>query len=257
MTPKFAFITTCMGRLAHLQQAAANLMSDPRIGRDWVWIVVDFACPDKSGEWLTATYGDRVRVVNIEAEGDEEIIFNKPLALNTGAMNGLALGAEYLVFLDADTLVTSKFLDFIDAYASQDSFLVVRHYPAKRDLTGFLCVSHRAFVRVGGFDVAFKGWGAEDLELRLRLFLKGKLAFHELPHDYAASVPHSDELRTANYEERNKDLSHGINLNKLCANVFDWTGKHLAQHYKEDYGPHLRRLLGVESMSPQEMLIKP
>jgi hypothetical protein len=250
---KYCIITTCKGRLSHLKEMSAVLMADPRIGTEWGWVLVDFACPEKSGEWARETWGDRVMVVELELEKD--VPFHKPLAQNTGAMHAVEQGAQYLCFIDADTLVTPEFLDTIEASAALDTFLIVPPTMEKRDLTGFLCVDHRHFLRVGGFNIDFVGWGAEDLELRLKLYLKGGLSFVEIPA-LASSIPHDDGVRTANYEDKDKNVSHGKNLNRLCSTVMDWTGSHLVDLYKEEKrGSDLRRLLGVESISPRRILL--
>jgi hypothetical protein len=252
---KFAFITTCMNRLEHLKVSSSQLMKDPRVGEDWLWVLVDFACPQKSGEWAENEYGERVEVVPIEPPDDPKatVVFNKPLALNSGAMHAISLGVDYLCFIDADTIVTPRFLDYLDSAASLDCFNIVVPTMEKKDLTGFLCVHHRHFLRVGGYDIRFVGWGAEDLEMRLKLYLKGQLPFSEIPVEFAESIQHGDDVRTLEYEEKDKDKSHSLNLNQLCANVFSWTGEHLLDHYEQDNkGSALRRLLGVEPFSPLE-----
>jgi hypothetical protein len=259
---KFCFITTVKGRLSHLRHCGEALMTDRRVGKEWSWVVVDFACPEKSGDWVKERFGDRATVLYVPSPDDPDlpedydpalVPFVKTIALNSGAVEARDMGAEYLVFLDADTVVSPAFLEELDRLASLDSFLIVEPRADKRDLTGFLCVHHRHFFRVGGFDTNFQGWGAEDLELRVKLHLLGKLPFHELPA-LAASVTHDDSLRTRFYEQKDKDESHTRNLNRLCANVFKWTGKHLLQHYETQDGHAIRRLLGVEPISAQGLL---
>lgn len=255
MNKKFAFVTTCMNRLEHLKVSSEHLMKDPRMGRDWLWILVDFACPQESGKWAEEIYGKRVEVVRIESPEDSDVIFNKPLALNSGAMHAISLGVDYLCFIDADTLVSPEFFEYLDSSASLDRFNIIVPTLLKKDLTGFLCVHARHFVRVGGYDIRFVGWGAEDLEMRVKLYLKGGLPFGEIPVEFADSIQHGDDVRTFRYEEKDKDRSHSLNLNLLCANVFGWTGKHLLEHYEEDVsGSAIRRLLGVEPFSPMELL---
>lgn len=259
--PKLAIVTTCMGRLDHLKMSSEILMKDERVGKEIMWVLVDYACPQNSGEWVTEAYGDRVEVLRIDEApiqpGEPErlgSIFNKPLALNSGAMTAIGEGAEYLAFMDADTLVTEAFLDYVLGAMSLDNYLIIQPYMEKKDLTGFLCLNHRHFLRAGGYDPAFKGWGAEDLEMRLKLLLKAKLPYSEIPYELAGSIPHADQVRTMNYEEKNKDSSHNINLNLLCTNAFGWTGEHLLDLYNSPQGPAIRRLLGIEPNNPLELL---
>ena len=247
-----------MGRLEHLKRSSELLMQDPRVGLDIHWVLVDFACPQKCGDWAEQTYADRVEVLRIEAKdvaNDKgEVKFHKPLALNSGAIHAIAGGAEYLAFLDADTIISPRFLDYLLSALALDNFLIVEPSLQKKDLTGFLALSHRHFIRVGGFDPKFEGWGAEDLEMRVKLLLLGKLPFSELPSELLTSIQHEDDERTANYEEKNKHASHSVNLNLLCSNAFRWTGKHLLELYEGDMGSKIRRLLGIEPMNPRELL---
>ena len=260
--PKLAIITTCMGRKEHIQKSSAQLMKDPRIGKEILWVLVDYACPEKTGEWAKKEYGDRVHVLEIleppvdpkDTRTRKGNVFNKPLALNSGAMDAIAEGAEYLAFMDADTIVSKGFLDHVLAAGSLDNFLIVSPDLEKRDLTGFLCVSHRHFLRAGGYDISFVGWGAEDLEMRLKLYLRTGVPFSEIPSALATSIPHKDDVRTVNYEEKDKDASHNTNLNLLCANAFHWSGKHLIDLYGTEKGPYIRRLLGIEQHNPKALL---
>lgn len=243
-----------MNRLDHLKVASEYLMKDKRVGTDWLWVLVDYVCPQESGKWVKDKYGDRVEVVKIEAPEDGEVVFNKPLALNSGAMHAIELGVEYLCFIDADTMVDKLFLEYLDSTASLDKFDIIVPALAKKDLTGFLCVHAKHFLRVGGYDINFVGWGAEDLEMRVKLYLKGGLPFGEIPVEFAESIQHGDDVRTLEYDEKDKHKSHSLNLNLLCANVFGWTGKHLLEHYEDEkIGGSIRRLLGIEPFSPKEL----
>lgn len=260
MKHKFAFITTCMGRLLHIQRSFTRLAEDPRFGKatgQWLYVLVEFADPDNSGDWLERIHPERAHIVRIEIQEEKSVSFNKPVCQNTGAMHAIEQGAEYLVFLDADTIVTPELLSYLDQNVSLDSFLVFRSLSEKRDLTGFLCVNKRHFVRVGGYDVNFQGWGAEDLEMRVRLFLKAGLSFGEISADLASSIPHEDQLRTKHYQEKNKDRSHDRNLSLLCGNIMQWTGKHILEHYEGPQGTHIRRLLGIEPFSVRELMLPP
>lgn len=259
---------TCMGRLEHVKQSVPRLLATPHIdGIHNHFILVDYYCPEKSGAWVADQFGTRAHVVSLAEEAplrdDRVPLFNKPMAQNTGAVEALNRGAQYLVFLDADTLVTPQLLAFVFEYASMDRFLIFEPSDVSRDLTGFLVVHRRHFVKVNGFDTQFKGWGAEDLEIRVKLYLRGNspkndpkallrlpdaygLDWTEIPHELASSVPHDDDLRVRHYAEKNKDASHDLNLNQLCSNIYTWLGKHPTDLHDTPLGPYIRRLLGME-----------
>lgn len=257
-----------MGRLEHVQQSVPRLMeSAPFIdGEHNHFVFVDYYCPDGAGAWVKKHFGKRVHIVDLAAEAPPEPgqipVFNKPIALNTGAVEALNSGAQYLVFLDADTLVTPQLVEFVTHHASMDRFLIFEPSFEFRDLTGFLVVHRRHFVKVNGYDGNFSGWGAEDLELRVKLFLRGNtplgkpkailekpiygLNWTEIPAELASSISHDDDLRVANYLEKDKDASHGVNLNLLCSNIYDWLGVHPKDLHETPLGPSIRRLLGME-----------
>lgn len=251
-----AIITTCMGRLEHIKETSAKLMADPRVGKEIIWVVVDFCCPQNTGEWLKKEYGDRVRVVNLGSNEEEAStpLFNKSLALNTGACEAIFKeDPEYLAFIDADTLVEPTFIDFLIDSASPDSFSIFEVAEGNEDLTGFICLSQRNFLLSEGFDIKFEGWGAEDLDFRLNLFLKLGLNYFEMPYSLAKSISHDDSVRTENYLKTDKNKSHDKNMNILCSNVFDWTGEHILDLYSKSKGGEIRRLLGIEAINPREI----
>ena len=268
--PRFAFIQTCMGRKAHVMQSSQTLLYDSRIdGLNNHYVLVDFFCPEKTADWAEKTYGDRVQAIRVADKvtnyADKELVFNKPTALNFGAHYAITkLNANFLVFFDSDTLITSDLLSYIFSNASTDRFMIFKPDQGnKRDLTGFLVVHKRPFVKVDGYDNEFIGWGAEDLDIRLRLYFQGIAPLHdpraalkdpsrfamgwdELPLHLANSIPHDDSKRVEHYTEKDKDLSHTRNLDLLCSNLFNRLGKHPLQLQETPVGPAMRRLLGMD-----------
>jgi len=226
-----------MGRLEHVKLSSQALFSNPEMdGVHCKYFFVDHLCPDKSGAWVEETYGEKASVIYINKmhvkRKDGKAIFNKCVALNTGALCALDEGFDYLVFVDADTIVRKDFCKYLGKNASPDAFMFVQSIEAKRDLNGMLVVNTTDFTLSGGFDVHMAGWGAEDLELRLKLFLKLGRPFMEISPSIASSIHHEDNARTTNYEEQDKEKSHILNLNRLCHSVFEWTGGiHLLDMY--------------------------
>jgi hypothetical protein len=256
-----------MKRRKFVEQSVPALLSDPRIdGKISHFVFVDHYCPEASGSWVNSRFR-QATVFHFSQHAplkDGRVpIFNKPIAQNAGALEAINLGAQYLAFLDADTIVTQELLDYVFANASPDRFMVFAPNEQWKDLTGFIVVPTRAFVRVNGFNKDFRGWGAEDLELRLHLFLKGKAPLNrprailkdplkygmrwlEMPVGLAKSIPHDDSLRVANYEEKDKNASHDLNLNLLCSNVYNWLGVHPVDLHDTPLGFYIRRLLGMD-----------
>lgn len=249
----FAFITTCMGRLEHAKLSSQLLMADPRIdGKHHHYVFVDFACPQESGTWIETTYGERASVVKVKAHaGDEnEVLFHKSLAMNLGAGRATELGADYLVFIDADFLANAELLNYVFRHAKKEEFMVFLPKRAQRDVCGFLGVPLEAFYQVNGFDQQMIGWGAEDIDMRLRLYLgEGKLTCHMLPIHLASFIGHSDELRHQ-YSVFSLKESNKRNMQRCNQNMIRVTGKTLHQLLDDPFS-FVDSLLGIAQLPEQ------
>ncbi len=69
-------VTTCKGRLEHLRATLPHLMDLP----DCEVVVVDYDCPERSGDWVRAEYPSAI-VAKVEASP----LFNVSHARNVGA----------------------------------------------------------------------------------------------------------------------------------------------------------------------------
>ena len=234
-------VVTCMGRLSFVKHTAAALLEGAGTG-SLCYCLVDFSCPDQCGAWLESTYPQLI------ARGDARVVrvpdrayFHKTAALNLGARAALEAGARTLCFSDADTLVLPAAVDAVAASVGPGRFLVIDRRPGGASvpsLTGLLGVAAADFRRAGGFDEAFEDWGAEDLEMRLRLHLVHGLDPVFLPADLFAPLDHGNWLRTRFHRERDIQRSAARNYAQLRALVRQWTGREL-----EEMPETARRLL--------------
>jgi glycosyltransferase involved in cell wall biosynthesis len=99
--PDICFITTCMGRLSHLQETLPTWVTQPRS----TWIVVDYSCPDRCGNWVEQTYPN-VQVVRVPGK----MRFHPAAARNAGAR---VAQTPWLCFIDADIAATPSFIDTV------------------------------------------------------------------------------------------------------------------------------------------------
>jgi SAM-dependent methyltransferase len=219
------FVVPCMGRRRFLEQTAARVLAHPQAR----YCLVDYACPDRCGDWFERTFASHVRAGRAVVERVRgETRFNKSRAHNAGARRASRDGAEFLCFLDADTLVERGFYDWIAANARPDRFLIAGPGPNGRDvpsMAGLLVVSAEAFRKIDGFDEAFVGWGGEDIELRLRLHLLGGLDFADVPSSLTRSIPHGDHLRTQFYDVPSTRTSNAQNMAYVRRKVASWSGR--------------------------------
>lgn len=214
-------IVTSMGRLSFLKRTLPSVLA----GMDATYCLVDYSCPDRSGDWVRDHYAEQYGSGRIEVvrSGGRET-FHKTAALNLGARHAMERGAEYLCFLDADTLVYSTLGAFVRANLHPRQFLVALH---GRSLFGFLVVPSRQLEVHGGFDESIVGYGGEDIEMRLRLQLVAGLSYLDAPRHSLRGIQHAPCLRTAHYAERDPQVTNVANLAYVREHVRAWTGKEI------------------------------
>lgn len=188
------------------------------------YCLVDYGCPEASGDWLEATYPEQVANGRMVVHRVSDVRqFHKTDALNQGARRALAGGARYLCFLDADTLVRDGFWGWLEECWDPARFLVAAPDCA-RSAFGVLVVAAQDFRQSGGYDESFRGWGNEDLELRLRLHLQAGLAYDFIPARFLSAIAHGDELRTHLYPEKDIHKSFNDSWSYTMNKVRAWTG---------------------------------
>lgn len=204
MTAVLSIITTCKGRLDHLRRSLPKMAAQP--GTETV--VVDYDCPDGTGDWVEQHF-PQVRLVR--ARGVEG--FNTSHARNIGAR---AATAPWLGFFDADNILADRFS------ASVVPALRDGHYyrasPVTPQTWGALICRHEDFFRVNGYDEAYTGWGGEDDDLLAMLALHG-ITGHGFPASLLDEIDHDDERRTRFATVKNRWLQNRINQVYLYAKL--------------------------------------
>ena len=229
--PAIWVVVTCMGRLAHLKRSAPRLLCQAGVR----YCLVDYSCPDAAGDWLSREFGGLIEAGHVVVERvPDQRYFNKSAAQNAGARRALKEGAEYLCHLDADTLVAPEFCAWLMGQVAPERFLIAALTADGRDemsLTGVLVQPVGAFEASGGFDESFEGWGAEDIEYRLRLFLLCGYAYHEIPLGLLQAIAHDDELRGRWYRE--PDIKYTNRRHQHIVQHKVW--RHWAGRWQNDY----------------------
>src|SRR6266404_326707 len=95
--PEICFITTCRGRLPHLQQSLPTFVAQPGTS----CVVVDYDCPQGTAAWVQQAY-PQVTVV----QATDQPRFELSKARNLSAQ---AAGAPWLCFVDADVQLSPHF----------------------------------------------------------------------------------------------------------------------------------------------------
>ena len=155
-----SIVTVCKGRLAHLKESLPTFLAQPNCEV----IVVDYDCPEKTAEFVEATYPD-ARVVKVE---------NRPHFNNWAARNSGAKHAEgqILAFLDADVILSDGFSEWVGANIgrnnvgkmpsamSQKTHRDEKLSEASNKLEGVQVMHRDRFEQLGGYDDLLQGWGA-------------------------------------------------------------------------------------------------
>ena len=136
-----AFITTSKGRLHHIRQTLPLIVAQSPAEI----MVVDYACPQQTGDWVEAHYGP---VKGLRVSDDPGFCVSS--ARNIGA---LETSSPWLLFIDADVEVAPGLVDWVRKFAAPNSYYVPVPsvgQRADRELDGTVLVERKAFERIGG-----------------------------------------------------------------------------------------------------------
>lgn len=181
---RIAFVTTCKGRLHHLKESLPRMVEQ----RPDEIVVVDYGCPDGTGDWVEATYPG-VRLVRVTDDAE----FSASRARNIGVR---ATTAEWLCFIDADMRMQPGWLDWMRGNLHPRCFFVASEEDGVSDVeaAGTVVCTRQAFDAIGGYDEVFRGWGGEDTDFYKRLALQA-LGRAYYPRHFLDPIRHGEEER--------------------------------------------------------------
>jgi hypothetical protein len=214
--------------------------------------LVDYSCPEQAGAWFERAFRQQIesgRASVVRVGGCTQ--FHKSAALNVGARHAIERGAQYLCFVDADTILRPGFDSWLFSHLAPSRFVIAGTRSNGFDvdcLMGVLALSTEAFTKSGGFDPMIEGWGAEDIELRLKLHLQLGLPYERIPLRFLSYIEHGDALRDENYALP-KGVSHDRNFDRTLSKVATWTGREL-----HELGPTAWQLAGQAYWFRQRIL---
>ncbi|WP_186343202.1 glycosyltransferase family 2 protein [Allochromatium palmeri] len=194
--PLVSIVTTCKGRLDHLQQTIDRMLAQPQAQV----VVVDYSCPQAVGDWVERCY-PKARVVRVPGRQ----VYNASHSRNVGA---LQTATPWLLFVDADVLLAPDFLEqWLPRLQTSHSYHARPWIPSS--MGTFLC-TREAYDKIQGFDECMQGWGDEDRDFIARLSLAGYQA-DAYPVGLISIIEHSDALRMQNHAVNERQLSATIN----------------------------------------------
>lgn len=197
-----AFVTTCKGRLHHLKQTLPLLVA----AQPDEIVVVDYGCPDGTAAWVRENYPE-VKVVVV----DDDPVFSRARALNIGAE---ATAASWLCFIDADIRIDPSWGGWL-----QENLQSAHYYRAAKvggvrnpETWGTFVCQRDAFLKAGGYDEAYRGWGGEDDDLYYRLGALAGQQESSYPDRFVDPISHGDEERTKFHAIKNREFQLDVNL---------------------------------------------
>ena len=179
-------ITTCKGRLHHLKQTLPLMVAQ----HPDELVVVDYNCPDGTGDWVAARYPD-VTVVRVP----DGLEFSASHARNVGVAQ---TNSQWLAFVDADIRIDARWSGWMRENLVPGKYCRPVEHGGGRDLETFgtsIC-ARSDFDAVGGFDEALKGWSGENFDFFSRLADRG-LTLKGFPSEFIDPIRHGDEERAS------------------------------------------------------------
>ena len=181
-----AFVTTCKGRLHHLKETLPLIVAQ---APDEI-IVVDYGCPQGTGDWVETHYPG-VSVVRVTDDPG----FCVARARNLGAARS---SSRWVCFIDADVRINAGWVAWLRGNLHPKFFYRAAPVNGQRDKDtwGTVACTRKAFEAIEGYDEAFRGWGGEDGDLYMRLAALG-LAESAYPITFVSAIGHDDAQRVA------------------------------------------------------------
>lgn len=197
---KISVIIPCKNRIDHLRESL------PRVFRqsyqDLEVIIVDYNCPQQSGEWAEKTF--KCTVVYCDVESGE---WSLSAARNQGFLHSTG---EVILFLDADTLLDNEFIIQSFLQMKPGMFMTGLTQPPWNGC-GCMMVYRKDFICSLGYNEALKAWGYEDIDMYTRLEKQG-LKRVEFSPNLIINIPHSDEIRNEFHEGKDKYTTCELNF---------------------------------------------
>jgi hypothetical protein len=189
-------VTTCRGRLAHLQQSLPTFVGQ----QDTAVVVVDYGCPERSGDWVEQHFPEALVVRATDCPR-----FELSRARNLG---GAAARSPWLCFVDADICLSPEFAARVAPLLEPGHYYQAK--PRDIETWGTSISARDDFERVGGYDEVLQGWGKEDDDYYARLVLAG-VRYATFPGELLRGMKHDDSQRVAHYDVKDRWLSESIN----------------------------------------------
>ncbi len=216
---KIACVTTCRGRVDHLQRTLPENLKALR--GNSVLVLLDYNDQDGLGYYIQSEHRSDIEAGRLVyyhyADPDR---FYMAHAKNMAHRCAMLESADILVTLDADNFMGDGFIEYVASRFSDPelSFMCPDfkalpppgqrfdfRNPVRlgRGFAGRLAIRAQDFLKAGGYNEVFDTWRGEDIDLIARLDRLGlkKAAINPL---FLNAIPHSSEVRFREYPHAKK-----------------------------------------------------
>lgn len=237
MTPKrksISFGTSCMGRLAHLEQTYIEnietaLDQDPGTK----FVLLNYNSQDGMDKWVKCNLIKYIKKGTVKyLRNTTATEFSQARTKNITLKHGLH---EVVCNLDADNIITTRYMKKIIRVWNDDTCRIGGGGVVTEDDVVVSCPMPHVFGRVsmykktlitmGGFDEQMRGWGGEDIDFYLRyrhLYKRGlRHMYHQGSHDISNRNVFEDIFgcppsgKITNPEKNNNNINKAISNSNI------------------------------------------
>ena len=212
---KISFCITCMDRLSHLKKTLRKNIKNNEDYPNMEFVLLDYNSSDDLEEWVFSNFTDELKSgLLVYYKTNESKYFQMSRAkiiahqMSTG---------DIVCNLDADNYTGKDFAFFINLTCNESLDIIGTQSYNKgflsshiSDCGGRIFLSKKNFLKLGGYNEKFIGWGSEDREFIARA---KKLGLKEIniPRYFLGAIRHSDWLRVKNMSSPIKQSSANNN----------------------------------------------
>lgn len=199
---KISFCITCMNRASHIKKTLAKNIKNNAEYPNLEFVLLDYNSSDDLQEFIFKNFKNELnsgRLVYYQTKKPK--YFHMANAKNIA--HNLATG-DIVCNLDADNFLGKDFAFYINISMQKDTNVIGLHQkngayiPAQiSDCGGRIFLTKENFLKLGGYNEEFIGWGYEDTDFKERAFLMG-LKKEDIPRGFLRSVFHDDIMRVKN-----------------------------------------------------------
>lgn len=214
---KISFCITCMNRLQHLKKTLRRNIKHNSDYPNLEFILLDYNSNDGLQKWVFKNFKKELLAGTlVYYRTTEPQYFHMANAKN---ISHLLASGNIVCNLDADNYTGRDFAFFINSTMQSSTDVIGVHQKDTKNnpvfihgCGGRIFLTKDNFLKLGGYDENFVGWGHEDEDFKIRAYTLG-LEKVLIPRIFLFPIPHSHHVREKNMgismensRKRNKDI---------------------------------------------------